>query len=31
MAVSNPKLEGSDVDLLVEFEGRKSLLDIAGL
>lgn len=23
--------EGSDIDLLVEFEGRKSLLDIAGL
>lgn len=23
--------EQSDVDLLVEFEGRKSLLDIAGL
>jgi len=23
--------EGSDIDLLVEFEGRKSLLDLAGL
>ena len=23
--------EGSDIDILVEFEGRKSLLDLAGL
>ncbi|MBE9593715.1 MAG: nucleotidyltransferase domain-containing protein [Proteobacteria bacterium] len=23
--------EGSDIDLLIEFEGRKSLLDLAGL
>jgi predicted nucleotidyltransferase len=25
------QIEESDIDLLIEFEGRKSLLDLAGL
>lgn len=29
--VRNEATEGSDIDLLVEFEGEKSLLDLAGL
>lgn len=29
--VRGEALENSDIDILVEFEGRKSLLDLAGL